>query len=760
MSEENRTKRTTVSIGRLLIFLTLTGLVSMPAPAQDDCNSATSVASLPYTDSFDTTGLNNFLDPMNAPCVGGFEEPGPDAIYSYIPAADESIGIVLVPSGWDAALYVITDCADPYNTCLAGSDYIGNFEESIALVNLTQDVEYFIVVDSFDMSSSGSYTIDIGDDFCRNPEIMTPPPYSYSGDTTSEFNKFDPAGCMGVVEAPGRDMLFSYTTGAVTEVVNVILTTTDPNLDVILYTAADCGDVPGSCVAAADAGLSGDPEELQNIVLDPGTTYYVFADAWQDGGPFTLEMTQGVDPCQSAITISAFPYDDPAGDTTTATNNFSADGCPGLYLTPRWKDVAYKYTPAAAMSVNVSVTPTDPLFDPMLYVVTDCWDPGSSCVRAADVWSFGYQESIVNLPLAAGTDYYFIVDAESTEGTYTFQLGDATDPCTDPIVLVDPLPPPAFVDVSSTTSRLNSFDPVAGCADYPFSQPSQDVAYEFTPAANGFVDITLEPDAGFDPSLYIITDCLDAQTSCIAISDEGGSVDETLSLFGAAGTTYYIVVDSLWGDGGYTITIDQAVDPCSTATAVPSLPFNQSGDTAASTDQINDLGICTGFSQAGPDEIYTYAPSSDEFIAITVTPLSMGYDPSIYVFGTCTDVPGSCIVGTDQGLSGDAEVIDCLGLTAGMTYYIAVDGFDQNGGGPYQIDISTTTPPAVTLLVVKSAPDNLQLSWNAGCQSFYSVKRGEILDWLNMTQIAWINQITHTDAGVLNDGVNYFYKVE
>lgn len=127
--------------------------------------------------------------------------------------------------------------------------------------------------------------------------------------------------------------------------------------------------------------------------------------------------------------------------------------------------------------------------------------------------------------------------------------------------------------------------------------------------------------------------------------------------------------------GGATVTPFSPTaggDTCAAATPIPSLPFNDSGDTTGAVDNIRLTG-CMGFlSMPGPDHIYSFNVFSGNNLTFTLTPTTADYDPSIYVRTACTQGSGTCVARTDVGNSGQAETITVNNLSPG-TYYFFVD---------------------------------------------------------------------------------------
>src|SRR5215510_12601372 len=121
----------------LIFFLTIFAFLSTTmwlanggaaasAPARlsgDTCVNATVInpSALPFIEDSTTEGASNDIDPTPAGCVQG---AGADVVYSFTPneSAVYNLGVTPTGAGFDPSFYIITDCADPVTSCLAGAN--------------------------------------------------------------------------------------------------------------------------------------------------------------------------------------------------------------------------------------------------------------------------------------------------------------------------------------------------------------------------------------------------------------------------------------------------------------------------------------------------------------------------------------------------------------------------------------------------------------------------------------------------------------
>ncbi len=155
--------RTVLTI--LLPFFLLPVTAAIPASAQplnDTCAGAVSlVRGGQGTYQGPLAGAANNYDPGPSGCTG-HAAAGPDVVYSAFLEAGDQIEVTLIGDGGaDASLYIITDCALPAASCVAGSDE-GPNQESIWWTCSVTGL-YYIICDTRLAAPAGSYyfTYDI-----------------------------------------------------------------------------------------------------------------------------------------------------------------------------------------------------------------------------------------------------------------------------------------------------------------------------------------------------------------------------------------------------------------------------------------------------------------------------------------------------------------------------------------------------------------------------------------------------------------------
>jgi len=141
------------------------------------------------------------------------------------------------------------------------------------------------------------------------------------------------------------------------------------------------------------------------------------------------------------------------------------------------------------------------------------------------------------------------------------------------------------------------------------------------------------------------------------------------------------------------IGINQAFDiteggeTIGTAIPIPALPFV---DTGATCDNIDDYDeVCPYTGSTSPDVVYSFTPGAN--VTVTIDLLGSAYDTKVYVYDA-----GLTLIACNDDFHADyTSAIEALPLTAGITYYIVIDGY---GGdcGDYLLNVSVYAPCVVS----------------------------------------------------------------
>jgi len=142
--------------------------------------------------------------------------------------------------------------------------------------------------------------------------------------------------------------------------------------------------------------------------------------------------------------------------------------------------------------------------------------------------------------------------------------------------------------------------------------------------------------------------------------------------------------------------IRQGGDTCAAAYPITALPFTDTGTTVGYTDDYDEVCPFTG--STSPDVVYSFTPTTDISVFITLCTGNTDYDTKLYIYeSTCPNSPpfacndDSCI--SPLYVSGAyVSLLMDVALTAGQTYYIVVDGYGGESGN-FSIDVFEQLPP-------------------------------------------------------------------
>lgn len=167
---------------------------------------------------------------------------------------------------------------------------------------------------------------------------------------------------------------------------------------------------------------------------------------------------------------------------------------------------------------------------------------------------------------------------------------------------------------------------------------------------------------------------------------------------------------------------------------------------------------CTGYAAEGKDVAYLMALEAGDRVLLTYTTPS--HDGSIYIVTDCGNANDSCVAGEDDP---EPETIDWTASAAG-DYYIIVDAYGPNAGGPFTLDWTIECPPPAppsNLLAETLGVDRVRVSWedNSNTEDGFIVEKKEGIDgeWLQVQYLP-PNAVVWEDDRV-SPGSPYYYRV-
>jgi hypothetical protein len=125
-----------------------------PPPANDTCAGAIPIEHGAFSISGSTvSALNDYV--LGSGSCTGYSANGMDVVFSLGLEAGETFEVTMTTDGFDDSIYLISDCADDFLSCVAGDDAYP--DGSTFLYEAPVDQQLFLIVDGY--SGSGEFTI-------------------------------------------------------------------------------------------------------------------------------------------------------------------------------------------------------------------------------------------------------------------------------------------------------------------------------------------------------------------------------------------------------------------------------------------------------------------------------------------------------------------------------------------------------------------------------------------------------------------------
>jgi len=127
-------------------------------------------------------------------------------------------------------------------------------------------------------------------------------------------------------------------------------------------------------------------------------------------------------------------------------------------------------------------------------------------------------------------------------------------------------------------------------------------------------------------------------------------------------------------------------DLCSGAFEIPRCSTGSlQGDNAAYHNDYDPGadGCSSQYPEQGKDSVYYVNLQPGDLLDMTYT--QFNFDAAFYIVTDCSNVPGSCVAGADNTLTGEPEVIHYVASATG-TYYIILDSYGTDTGGSWSLD--------------------------------------------------------------------------
>ena len=477
----------------------------------DSCEQPIVVGALPYTATGSTSELSADYNISSGGCLGVPTSTGQgasDVVYAFTPSVEGNYSIT-VPTVFDVVVYVVTDCTQMSESCVAYSDDAAPNTAETFVVYLAAGETYYIIIDgnSWNTNLAGEFTFKLteydpqgctpncsngaacGDDgcggycgicptgtFCEDTQCVGSPmgdscesayivdemPFYASGSTTGAqadyaFSNGACPGKQGGWGLKGSDEVYAFSP-TVTGIYDIEVVA---EYDAMVYIVTNCDDIDNSCLVATDN--PGTAQESIVAEFEAGTDYFIIIDYWSnsvDGtGDYALTVSQN---CVSNC------------DGLQCGN----DGCGG----------------------SCGLCPAD-----------------NACV-----------------------------------GGGCKPLGSGGESCTSPFEVYHGIGS-FFANGDTTTASADVSHGATDCSISGFTAEGPDHVYALNAQDDATYTVTLGiPIDGVDLSLWVVTDCAATAMTCLGESDipNFAESEEVVTFDGQAGERYYIVVDSFYTSGG------------------------------------------------------------------------------------------------------------------------------------------------------------------------------------------------------------------
>lgn len=633
-------------------------------PINDDVCNAISITSLPFDDQPEVGAAT--IDNDVACNIAGAPGVWFGVWYKYTPAGDCTAAVSANIGGLSnvVAFYTGASCGALDSPEFFCSSTTG----STVNVDLQGGVTYYILIGRNSTSlpglPSGAATFNFNcappapREACSSAETIASLPFSTSVDHGTFAANAPGAQCESPVQAVmAKDVWFNYTHTGPDCVGRITVTpTTAYNAVVQVHRGAACGALTQIGCSNGTNSSSTTPEVVQ-VLMTAGETYWI--QFGKTGTPAAGAAVSNLDidcmpapandlPCGATV-ITSMPFSDVIDNSRATHDIWMDDGvlelptpvnqCGTDTPTSTFYGVWYTFTPASACTLIVSETSSaDAVFGVFEGV----------CNNFGQIGCTGAAFEILSIGLNAGQQYFILVGsfgfneppvpAVPLQLNFECRMAPANDlPCNAVDLNLTGLPFSESIEAPAATS-----DPrmTGNCVAGSASMSSNGVWYKYAPAGDCVALINESSSQNASIGIY--------QGSCFGLNEVTCTSNESLSFPMTGGQEYYILVSLGTANPGLSslnnmsITIDcstnaPANDLVCNATVISSLPFADSVNNSAATDDVDVSCNAAAAISTRLGVWYTYTPAIDCFAQIAE---SSNQDVVIAAFGgpDCTNV--------------------------------------------------------------------------------------------------------------------------
>ncbi|MDQ3050759.1 MAG: MopE-related protein, partial [Bacteroidota bacterium] len=723
--------KTLSKISVLVIMLLVIIISSKEANAQvyNPCSSITTI-SCGSPVSATMNAVNGAWDFYPSANFINFE--GEELIYSFTPSVTGKYTLTVNSTNYNTAGYFYKPASsgcNRYSWTYVTSAYSGGFASVIG--TLSAGVPYYIMLDA---GSTYSETIHEFQIDCAT--FYDPCPSIATISCGSQLSLVIPSG-PGAIDIPGcsysdapaigKEIIYQYTAASTGKIaISGIISNGNGTMYYIKNASSGCNASGWTCLAEISY-LYG-PFLSAAYSVTAGSVYYIMADASSlSGSQQTFEITcpEIWNPCTAITAITC-------STTVTAVipSGFGAfdtvgQNCELYYnsLQNPGKEIIYSFTATVSGVHEIEITSTD--YNQANYTIKaasgGCNANGWSCVGLA-----GYPTSLfTSIPLTAGTEYYIMLDANTTSGAnheFNIHCNPPYDPCTGISSISCGISTPVSIPHGQGAFNLPS--------DYGVTNGIE-MIFEFTAAITGTHILQIISHSGIPVNYFI----KEASGGCNATGWQNigvityGNVTSAISKTLVAGTSYYIMVDGI--DNIYSslashdltlICPASSYNPCATITTIPTCGTSVTTIHAQGIGNMApypNLGFPYYTPAAGTENIFSFTPTVTGKYSLTALSGTGNINYAIKAAtGGCTE-NGWTNIGLIETYYYNTPVIIPMELQAGTVYYFLADATDTTGiSQTFVIDCSTNSNPCANILPVTACGEYSYYNFPAGNGSY------------------------------------------
>lgn len=127
--------------------------VPNPPDPNDTCNPDYTIGCGQGVLNGDMTFDNNNYDPLSGGCASGYPEAGKDVAYKMDLPSGSIVDMTYYTPNWDAAFYIVGDCANVPGTCFIGAD--AAYDTEVIHWTVPATGTYWLILDHYGTNTGG-----------------------------------------------------------------------------------------------------------------------------------------------------------------------------------------------------------------------------------------------------------------------------------------------------------------------------------------------------------------------------------------------------------------------------------------------------------------------------------------------------------------------------------------------------------------------------------------------------------------------------